>query len=187
MSADLLSHLRQARQAKGWSQRDLSQRAALPQAHISRIERGTVDPKVSTLQDLARVLDLELVLAPRTALTAVDALLREDAEDAGRRRVAEIVARMWDAATTLQAMAGGLNDRVADAAETLSRLELSDLPPAMRQAVLSAAAVVDEAVQGHSTQRLEPAIASLNRVMTDARAMAERGAGRPAYTLDDEG
>ena len=69
--------LRQARLQKGWSQRDLSGKAGIPQAHISRIESGAVDVKVATLVELARLLDLELVLAPRSALPAVEALIRE--------------------------------------------------------------------------------------------------------------
>ena len=69
--------LRQARLRKGWSQRDLSGKAGIPQAHISRIESGAVDVKVSTLVELARLLDLELVLAPRSCLSAVEALIRE--------------------------------------------------------------------------------------------------------------
>ena len=69
--------LRQARLQIGWSQRDLSGKAGIPQAHISRIESGVVDVKISTLVELARLLDLELVLAPRSALSAVEALIRE--------------------------------------------------------------------------------------------------------------
>jgi transcriptional regulator with XRE-family HTH domain len=69
--------LRQARLQKGWSQRDLSGKAGIPQAHISRIESGAVDVKVSTLVELARLLDLELLLAPRSSIPAVEALIRE--------------------------------------------------------------------------------------------------------------
>src|SRR5689334_2217996 len=101
----LAARLREARVAKTWSQRDLSERAGIPQAHISRIESGAIDPKVSTLQDLARALDLELVLAPRTALTAVEALVRETTLEGDRQRLRDIATRMYDAATTLQAMA----------------------------------------------------------------------------------
>ncbi len=186
MQSAILNRLRDARLAKAWSQRDLSERAGLPQAHISRIESGAVDPKVSTLQDLARVLDLELVLMPRTVLTAVDALVRETDGDTDRFRLRDIVSRMWDAATTLQSMAGGLNDRVADAAENLAKIEPSELPTGVRKDVLTAALVVDDAVKAHSTQRLEPAIANLQKVLAEAVALAGRGEARPAYTLDDE-
>lgn len=77
--------LRQARLGKGWSQRDLSGKAGIPQAHISRIESGAVDVKVSTLVELARILDLELLLAPRSSIPAVEALICEAEADNGRR------------------------------------------------------------------------------------------------------
>lgn len=185
MSA-LTIRLREARVAKAWSQRDLSERAGIPQAHISRIESGAIDPKVSTLQDLARALDLELILAPRTALNAVDALVRETTNEDSRQHLRDIAARMFDAANTLQAIAGGLNDRVADAAEDLRKLDPSDIPPRVRKDVVAAAIAVDEALKAHSTQRLEPATAELQKLLAEALALAGRGERRPAYSLDDE-
>jgi HTH-type transcriptional regulator/antitoxin HipB len=77
--------LRKARLAKGWSQRDLGGKAGIPQAHISRIESGAVDVKVSTLVELARLLDLELMLAPRSSILAVEALIREVEADHPRK------------------------------------------------------------------------------------------------------
>lgn len=74
---DFAQTLRQARRQKGWSQRDLSQKAGIPQAHISKIEGGGVDVRISTFVELARLLDLELVLAPRTSLPALRAMIRE--------------------------------------------------------------------------------------------------------------
>lgn len=182
----LAARLREARVAKAWSQRDLSERAGIPQAHISRIESGVTDPKVSTLQDLARALDLEVILTPRTALTAVDALVRETTKEGDRQRLRDIATRMYDAATTLQAMAGGLNDRVADAADALRKFEASDVPSWIRKDVVAAALVVDEAINAHSTQRLGPATATLQKLLTEAQALAGRSDTRPAYTLDEE-
>lgn len=182
----LSAQLRQARVAKTWSQRDLSEHAGIPQAHISRIESGAVDPKVSTLQDLARLLDLELALVPRTALTAVDAIVRESAGDADRKLLRQIAQRMMKAAETLQAMAGGLNDRVADVAEDLVKLDLADVPPWVRQDVVAAARAVDEAVARSSVRALEPAVAGLRTVLADALKLAATGDVRSAYTLDDE-
>lgn len=76
------ARLHEARLAKGWSQRELSARAAIPQAHISRIEHGAVDIQVSSLIELARALDLELILAPRAALPAVEAVAKEASANA---------------------------------------------------------------------------------------------------------
>ena len=72
----LVRTLKAAREAKGLSQRDLSARARLPQAHISKIESGAVDLRVSSLVALARALDLEMMLVPRKALTAVQSVVR---------------------------------------------------------------------------------------------------------------
>ncbi len=73
---EIAQALLKARQAKGLSQRALSQRAGVPQGHISKIERGTVDLRLSSLVAIARVLDLELALVPRKSLPAVQSIAR---------------------------------------------------------------------------------------------------------------
>ncbi|MBA3562472.1 MAG: helix-turn-helix transcriptional regulator [Gammaproteobacteria bacterium] len=72
----IATRLRNARDAKGLSQRALSELAGVPQGHISKIENGVVDLRVSSLVELARVLDLELMLVPRKSLPAVSAITR---------------------------------------------------------------------------------------------------------------
>lgn len=79
--------LREARQRKGWSQRELSARTRMTQAHISRIENGEVDLQLSSLVELARTLDLEVQLIPRTVLTAVEATVRAAEERLGEREI----------------------------------------------------------------------------------------------------
>jgi HTH-type transcriptional regulator / antitoxin HipB len=69
--------LKQARLAKGWSQRELGTRAHIPQSHISRIEAGAVDLQLSSLIELARTLELEVTLTPRAALPAVKSVVRQ--------------------------------------------------------------------------------------------------------------
>lgn len=69
--------IREARLKKGLKQEQLAQKVGLTQAHLSRIERGEVDPRLSTLIELIRILDLEIVLTPISALTAINALLRQ--------------------------------------------------------------------------------------------------------------
>ena len=74
--------LKNAREARGLSQRALSARAGMPQSHISKIENGAVDLRVSSLVELARVLDLELELVARKALPAVHAVVGRSDESA---------------------------------------------------------------------------------------------------------
>ena len=72
----ITSTLRAARENKGLSQRELGSRSGVPQGHISKIENGAVDLRVSSLVALARVLDLELTLVPRKSLSAVQSIMR---------------------------------------------------------------------------------------------------------------
>lgn len=72
--------LKHAREAKGLSQRAMSNLAGVPQGHISKIENGTVDMRVSSLIELARALDLELTLVPRKSVSAVRSIVRSSRE-----------------------------------------------------------------------------------------------------------
>ena len=67
--------IRAAREAKHMSQRELSARSGLTQSHISQIERGTMEPGLSSLVDVARALDLEIVLAPKKLMPAIGSIL----------------------------------------------------------------------------------------------------------------
>jgi transcriptional regulator with XRE-family HTH domain len=78
----LAQTLRTAREQAGLTQRELSARAGVPQGHISRIESGAIDLRVSSLIALSRVLELEMVLVPRPSLGAVEAVL--SGESGGR-------------------------------------------------------------------------------------------------------
>jgi transcriptional regulator with XRE-family HTH domain len=72
--------LREARENKGLSQRELSTKSGVPQGHISKIENGAVDLRASSLVALARVLDLELLFIPRQAVSAVKSIVRSTAQ-----------------------------------------------------------------------------------------------------------
>lgn len=72
---DILHALKEGRTAKGFSQRDLSARTGVPQSHISKIENGSADIRLSSLIELARALELEVKLVPRKALPAVDSVI----------------------------------------------------------------------------------------------------------------
>jgi transcriptional regulator with XRE-family HTH domain len=71
--------LKEARENKGLSQRALSKKTTVPQSHISKIESGAVDLRLSSLIELARVLDLELALVPRKTVPAVQSIVRSSA------------------------------------------------------------------------------------------------------------
>jgi HTH-type transcriptional regulator / antitoxin HipB len=72
----IIAALKTAREARGLSQRALSARSGVPQSHISKIERGGSDIRLSSLIELARALELELTLVPRRLVPAVEGVLR---------------------------------------------------------------------------------------------------------------
>jgi transcriptional regulator with XRE-family HTH domain len=78
----LIEALKTARQAKGLKQAELGAKLGLPQSHLSNIERGEIDPRLSTVTEMARLLDLEPMLIPRELVPAVRALLRGKSDDA---------------------------------------------------------------------------------------------------------
>ncbi len=72
---DILQALKSARKEKQLKQAELGNKLGLPQSHISKIEQGLTDPRLSTVRDIARMLDLELILVPRSLLPALDVVL----------------------------------------------------------------------------------------------------------------
>ena len=80
LPADLRNQIKEARTQRGWSQRRLGTAVGLPQSHISGIESGEVVPRYDTLLDLIRVLDLDLLVVPRSLVPAVQSLIRSQRE-----------------------------------------------------------------------------------------------------------
>lgn len=70
--------LRTAREGTGLRQQDLAARLGLHQRQISDLERLAMDPRLSTVQDVARALDLEVMLIPRHLIATVEGLQRGD-------------------------------------------------------------------------------------------------------------
>jgi transcriptional regulator with XRE-family HTH domain len=76
--AALAELLRKARHHRGLTQDRLAAGLGVPQSHVSKIERGQVDLRASSLIELARLLDLELVLVPRKWIPAVRQIISSD-------------------------------------------------------------------------------------------------------------
>lgn len=60
----LTQELEQARKAASLSQEALATQAGLSRMTVQRIESGQIDPRLSTLLEMARVLGLELMTVP---------------------------------------------------------------------------------------------------------------------------
>jgi HTH-type transcriptional regulator / antitoxin HipB len=99
---DFRKKLKEARINRGWGQRVLGDKIGLPQPHISAIESGGVAPRFDTLLDIVRVLELDLLLVPRSLVPAVQSLIRaqEEPESAEKSMYAaddeEPATEKWD-------------------------------------------------------------------------------------------
>jgi transcriptional regulator with XRE-family HTH domain len=68
--------LRKRRRLAGMSMAELSRRSGIPRPNISRIERGLVDPRLSTVERLLGALGLQLDVVPRRAVGIGDVVDR---------------------------------------------------------------------------------------------------------------
>jgi len=187
--------LRKAREARGLSQRALSAKAGIPQGHISKIENGAVDLRLSSLVELARVLELDLMLVPRYSVSAVQAIVGRSATTApapvgtGRRALNEFQ-RLQDMA----ARATRTRPTVLELAQIQREVrELRHFPiPGDRLDAIRDATAAVKAFHENTAglDALRDALAQLrdlhNALAHDLPASHEPGTARPAYSLDDD-
>jgi transcriptional regulator with XRE-family HTH domain len=197
----LAQTLREARIARGLSQRELAERASLGQSRLALIEAGGVDLRTSTLVQLARALDLELVLAPRRVLPAVQSLTESQprrSQESGRHSVRGTPIRLLrhiqrhltalerthpsstelaHAKSAVQALIDVAQDIGASALQPLRRsvhwLTLARANKAQAEPLL-----VKATVQLQELRQMLPATAHLEQAPEAQRA---------AYSLEDEG
>ena len=81
LPAELRQALKEAREKRGWSQRDLASRLSVGQRHISGIESGKIVPRYDTLLELVRALDRDLLMVPRALVPVVQSLVRDHLKD----------------------------------------------------------------------------------------------------------
>ena len=81
----LPASLRDARVTRGLSQQQLAGTLGMGQRQISDLERAAMDPRLSTIQNVARALDLEVMLVPRHLITVVESLQRVGAAATANR------------------------------------------------------------------------------------------------------
>ena len=143
--------LKGAREAVRMSQRELSARSGQTQSHISQIERGKMEPGLGSVVEVARALDLEIVLVPKRLMPAIGSLLEEAAPSKGSPSLEQVrlvnfferwLRQNWDAFATLskrEALRNSLGimrhlplresdlDSLRDAVEELGKLKSEQL------------------------------------------------------------
>lgn len=78
LHAEICRSIRQRRKEKNWSQEDLAKQLGMMQRHISEIERGKVMPRLNTLLDILRILNLDLVLVPQKLVRLVQVMVDDN-------------------------------------------------------------------------------------------------------------
>ncbi|MFT3717459.1 helix-turn-helix transcriptional regulator [Pseudorhodoferax sp.] len=68
--------LADARKARGMTQAALADAAGLSRMTVQRTEAGEIDPRLSTLLEMARVLGLELLAVPAALRPELEAFVR---------------------------------------------------------------------------------------------------------------
>lgn len=76
MTSDLIQTLALARKAAQITQAELAERAGLSRMAVQRTETGDVDPRFSTLQEMARVLDMDLIAVPSALRAQLQAFIQ---------------------------------------------------------------------------------------------------------------
>ena len=211
---NIAQELKAARNKKGLSQRELGAKVGVPQSHISKIENGAVDLKTSSLIELARALDLELMLVPRALTPAVQGLQRgltsrerspsqtlveSVAKDLERtRKAAQQLTRFFPDARELQELANTIKDLqnrrlAASPAEQIRKLlEQIEAPI---QAIKSMQKTQDPIEPITSDQEFLKSVSQINRVTRDLRHLRNALAHGlspspqvplPVYRLDED-
>jgi len=74
----IIQSLKKTRLESDINQSELGKRAGIPQSHVSKIEKGLIDPRISTVIDIVHSLEYELVLVPKRMLSTVNSLLNPE-------------------------------------------------------------------------------------------------------------
>ncbi len=189
----IFAALKEARQRKGLSQRELSSHAGVPQSHISKIEKGSVDLQLSSLVDLARPLDLEVMMVPRKLVPAVESILRTGESEVFRRveetrQVLKYLKRIRKNVGRLERVPDSAKE-LLDVQRTATELEGFRIGPTHLQVIRDVAETLQAITPGPRAKEKLHRAANELRVLRNnlAHNIAEPPATvRPAYTLDEE-
>ncbi len=188
---EIADRLREAREAKQLSQRELSRLAGVPQAQISRIESNSVDLRLSSLVAIASALDLEIALVPRKAVPAIKSITRQTTDRTVIQppAIGKEMQQLQKAVRALQIDAPSLPelDELRKATASLQRLQIDtrflDHLRSLRQ-------TIDHAKLTEHWKGISDATNSMralrNQIAHFEPTSEQRNANRPAYSLDEE-
>ena len=84
MTDAAITSLAQARKAQHITQAQLAERAGLSRMAVQRTETGDVDPRYSTVAEMARVLGMQLIAVPAELVPALQAFIQSGGKFLGQ-------------------------------------------------------------------------------------------------------
>lgn len=201
---EIIEALKSAREAKGLSQRALSARTGVPQSHISKIESGNADIRLSSLIELARALELDLKLVPRKAVPAVDSVVRSTAPKAapGHKNLVRELHQSLKTLNDLRAFHPDLRAirTLQDNLQLFSRAGSLNVNPARLHEIAKPLREIQKLTEqqkaiGSALKLPTRTVKELDALANASRALrnlavhdlaAEPGTPLPAYRLDDD-
>jgi len=195
LNDEILNSLKRARKAKGLSQRELSAKSGVPQSHISKIENGAVDLRVSSLVALARTLDLELELVPRKTVPAVQSIVRNTINTDlmnTQRRAQEVIDNYMGAINAAVTMASVNIPQIELDKLKININDISNLIPrinaAQLETIASSRTAIEEALNSGYTDKIKKALGDIGAIRnTLVHSKLENiTQALPVYSLDNE-
>jgi predicted transcriptional regulator len=80
----IVTELQAARRAAGLNQDKLSTRSGLSRKTVNRLEIGAIDPRLSTLEVIARALGMEIMLVPSAIRADIEAFVQSGGKVLGQ-------------------------------------------------------------------------------------------------------
>ena len=193
---EIAAGIRGARIAKALTQKELGQRVGLPQSHISKIEKGTVDLKLSSLVEIARALDLEITLVPRKALPAVEGAVRAHGTTVETSRAVSLLNEQTQIAERIKANFPDLSqvEGFQNAIRSIPRLQfdtaqLKALDEALQPAKRLKTIIEAQGGAAALAKRIEEATSALRHfrnIQVHHAPLIEAARQLPAYRLEED-
>ena len=193
---EIAAGIRRARIAKALTQKELGQRVGLPQSHISKIEKGTVDLKLSSLVEIARALDLEITLVPRKALPAVEGAVRAHGTTVETSRAVSLLNEQAHIAERIKANFPDLSqvEGFQNAIRSIPRLQfdtaqLKALDEALQPAKRLKTIIEAQGGAAALAKRIEEATSALRHfrnIQVHHAPLIEAARQLPAYRLEED-
>jgi transcriptional regulator with XRE-family HTH domain len=185
---DISNSLTRAREAKGLSQRALANLSGVPQSHISKIESGAVDLRISSLVEIARALDMELKLVPRKGLSAVNSIIRSTQAKTQSKSMLGVMAKLQRAADELSATVAG-DREVTQLRSRLHELSRISLPSESEGRLKELAKQMRKLTSGKGGASFDTVLEEVDRLRNAAvhqQVLEPVGRQRSAYSLDGD-